>query len=78
MHKIKSFFRSSNYIGYIIVTTEYGSVIRINSRAILRYYPYCNQFLDHTNTRLIYLDNHFENIREDSNLIDAQIAELSR
>ncbi|HBL77738.1 MAG: hypothetical protein A2W90_02475 [Bacteroidetes bacterium GWF2_42_66] len=74
---IIAFIMPSFSIGYIKVTTENGSIIRINSRSILRYTPYENMFLENTKTRLWYLDGHFENIREKSSDIDLQIASLN-
>ena len=80
-HKIKALFLAfitpSFSIGYIKVTTEYGKIIRINTRSILRYAPYENMYLKHTKTRLWYLDGHTENIREKSSDIDLQIASLN-
>ena len=63
-------------LGYIKLTADSGIILWINSRAIMRYEEYQNEFLEYTHTRLWYLDGRTENIRESVKDIRKKIAEL--
>lgn len=54
----------ANTTGYIHLTENYGRIIPINTRAILRVFSYKNEWIPKTNTRITLLDDSDINIRE--------------
>jgi hypothetical protein len=62
-------------IGYIVLTNDRGENVLINTRSILRYYPYTNPWTPSTRTRLIYLDHKELNLKDTYEDINKLISE---